>query len=80
MCICVTDVLSYPSHTSNREHDSWTTKSCILASSSGVLIGQAITIHEWEFRDGTRGGPIAEANVVDDRQTKATAEDVAQAG
>lgn len=56
-------------------------RSLILAPFSGVLIGQAVTIHEWEFRDGTRGGPIAEANAVDDRQKKSTsAEDVAQAG
>ena len=37
----------------------------------GVPIGQAIAIHEWEFADGTRGGPIAEANAVDQRSNDA---------
>lgn len=53
---------------------------CFLAPVIGVLIGQAVTLHEWEFPDGTRGGPIAEANAVDVRQTKAASEDIAQAG
>ena len=47
---------------------------------TGALIGQAIAIHEWEFEDGTRGGPIAEANAMDTRQTKAAIEDLQQAG
>jgi len=45
------------------------------------LIGQAIAIHEWEFEDGTRGVPIAEANMVDSRKSKAaSAEEVQHAG
>lgn len=46
------------------------------------MIGQAIAIHEWEFEDGTRGGPIAEENAVDKRVEAASAEggNVQQAG
>ncbi len=45
-----------------------------------MLIGQAIAIHEWEFEDGTRGGPIAEANAQDTQQTKAATEELQHAG
>lgn len=47
---------------------------------TGALIGQAIAIHEWEFEDGTRGGPIAEANLMDTRQTQAATEELQHAG
>jgi len=50
-----------------------------IEAPSGVLIGQAIAIHEWEFEDGTRGGPIAEANAQDTRQTKAATEELQHA-
>lgn len=51
-----------------------------IEAPSGSLIGQAIAIHEWEFEDGTRGGPIAEENAVDQRKEKAaSAEEVGNA-
>ena len=54
---------------------------CMHVCFSGELIGQAIAIHEWEFEDGSRGGPIAEANAVDQRQTRgAPPEELVQAG
>ncbi len=51
-----------------------------FSCSTGALIGQAIAIHEWEFEDGTRGGPIAEANAMDTRHTKAATEELQHAG
>lgn len=71
----------WPCQTINKDKNQARSLTCTLAASPGVLIGQAISIQEWEFRDGTRGGPIAEANAIDERQAKApSAEDVAEAG
>lgn len=45
-----------------------------MLTSAEKVIGQAIAIHEWEFEDGTRGGPIAEANAVDSRKKSTSQE------
>ena len=51
-----------------------------FCASGEVLLGQAIAIHEWEFEDGTKGGPLAEAREVEERSAATTEELIAQAG
>ena len=47
---------------------------------AGGLIGQAMTIHEWQFDDGTKGGPIADAEAAEQRQTAAATKTHAELG
>ena len=47
---------------------------------SGDLLGQGIVIYEWEFDDGTKGGPNAEAKVAEQQTAESSAQQLQQAG
>lgn len=58
-------LVCYQEHVSKQVAHTWKLCAVLMANVvlvAGKLIGQAVAIHEWEFEDGTRGGPIADAD------------------